>query len=135
MRGESSRRAALEAAEDEYRRGLALYNAGRIDEALPALQAAARAPRLRFATASMLGRIFRKRGMTAQAIEWFERAAEAPAPSPGESHQLLYDLAEALETAGEVARALAICLELQADAGNYRDVTARVDRLAKVTRG
>ena len=31
-----------------------------------------------------------------------------------------------------VARALAICLELQAEAGDYRDVAARIDRLAKV---
>jgi hypothetical protein len=44
----------------------------------------------------------------------------------------LFDLAQALEAAGETARALAICMELQADAGNYRDVAARIDRLANV---
>ena len=33
---------------------------------------------------------------------------------------------------GEVARALAICLELRAEAGDYQDVAMRVDRLAKV---
>ena len=43
-----------------------------------------------------------------------------------------YELSEALEATGEVARALAICIELQAEAGNYRDVAARVSRLAKV---
>ena len=32
----------------------------------------------------------------------------------------------------ENARALAISLELQADAGEYRDVTARIERLTKV---
>ena len=56
----------------------------------------------------------------------------APAPTPDEGHRLLFDLAEALEHVGETARALAICIELQADAGNYRDVAARIDRLAKV---
>ena len=66
------------------------------------------------------------------AVEWLERAAQAPAPTPDEGHRLLFDLAEALEHAGETARALAICMELQADAGNYRDVAARIDRLAKV---
>jgi lipopolysaccharide biosynthesis regulator YciM len=107
-----------------------------VEEAVPALQAASRAPRLRFATASLLGRIFRTRGMLPQAIEWFERAAEAPASSPDEGHLLLYELADALESAGETARALAICMELQADAGTYRDVATRIDRLAKVqTRG
>jgi tetratricopeptide (TPR) repeat protein len=136
MRDESSRRAALDAAEEDYQRGLALHNAGRVEEAVPALQAASRAPRLRFATASLLGRIFRTRGMLPQAIEWFERAAEAPASSPDEGHLLLYELADALESAGETARALAICMELQADAGTYRDVATRIDRLAKVqTRG
>jgi hypothetical protein len=35
-----------------------------------------------------------------------------------------------------VARALAICLELQADAGEFKDVATRIERLAKVqTRG
>jgi tetratricopeptide (TPR) repeat protein len=131
-RDESSRRAAMEAAEEEHKRGLALFNAGRIDEAVVALQAASRAPRLRFATASMLGRIYRDRGVLPQAVEWFERAAEAPAPSPEQGHQLLYELADVLESTGETARALAICMELQADVGEYRDVAARIDRLAKV---
>jgi hypothetical protein len=45
---------------------------------------------------------------------------------------LLYDLADALESAGEGPRALAIWIDLRAEAGNYRDVSARVDRLAKV---
>ena len=53
-----------------------------------------------------------------------------------EAHQVLYELADALEAVGETARALAICIELQAEAGDYRDVAARIDRLSKVqTRG
>ena len=99
---------------------------------MPLLESAWTAPGLRFATSSILGRIFRDRGAARQAIEWFERAAQAPAPTPEEGHVLLFDLAEALEGEGETARALAICMELQADAGNYRDVAARIDRLAKV---
>ena len=70
-----------------------------------------------------------------QALEWLERAAQAPAPTADEGHQLLYELAEALEKAGEVARALAVCMELQADAGDYRDVAERIDRLTKVQAG
>jgi tetratricopeptide (TPR) repeat protein len=118
--------------EENYRQGLALYEAGRVDEAVPLLESAWTAPGLRFATSSMLGRIFLDRGAARQAIEWFERAAQAPAPTPEEGHALLFDLAEALEGEGETARALAICMELQADAGNYRDVAARIDRLATV---
>ncbi len=134
LRDEASRQ--VDATEAQYRKGLALREAGRVDEAIPELEAASRAPRLRFHTASLLGRIYRDRQELPQAIEWFERAAEAPSPTADQGHQLLYDLADALEAVGEVARALAICLELRADAGEYRDVSARADRLAKVqTRG
>jgi tetratricopeptide (TPR) repeat protein len=119
-------------ADDDYRQGLALSEAGHVDEAIPLLQAASTAPRLRFGAASVLARIFRARGAVGQAIEWFERAAQTPAPTAQEGHVLLFDLAEALESEGETSRALAICMELQADAGNYRDVAARIDRLAKV---
>ena len=35
----------------------------------------------------------------------------------------------------EYSRALAVFLELQADAGDYRDVPARIDRLARVQTG
>lgn len=91
-----------------------------------------RGERLGFASASILGRVFCERGMMPQAVEWLERAAEAPPPTPDEGNRLLYELAEALESTGEVAGALAICIELQAEAGDCRDVAARVDRLAKV---
>jgi hypothetical protein len=70
--------------------------------------------------------------MAEQAIAWFERAAEAPPTSVEDGRGLLYDLADALESSGDVSRALAIYLELHAEAGNYRDVSDRVDRLAKV---
>ena len=132
LRTEASRRTALEAADEEYQLGLALHKAGKIDECIPALQAASRAPRLRFVTASLLGRIFRERGMTAEAIESFERAAEAPPATPEAGHELLYDLADALEHAGETARALAICMELHAEVGDYRDISIRIDRLSRV---
>jgi tetratricopeptide (TPR) repeat protein len=132
MRDDSARRSTQGGADDEFKRGVAFLKAGQIDEAIVALQAASKAPRLRFATASMLGRVFRDRGMMPQAVDWLERAAEASAPTPDEGHQLLYELAEALEATGETARALAICIELQAEAGDFRDVADRVNRLAKV---
>ena len=71
----------------------------------------------------------------AHAIEWLERAAEVPAPTAEDGRALLYDLGCMLEAIGETARALAVFLELQADAGEYRDVAARTDRLARVQTG
>ncbi len=41
----------------------------------------------------------------------------------------------ALEGAAETSRALAVFLELQSEAGDYRDVPGRIDRLARVQAG
>lgn len=136
FRGEAARRSEVQAGEEHYKRGLALHAAGDLAGAASALEEASRVPGLRFAAAGLLGRICRDRGMMTEAVEWFERAAEAPAPTPDEMYELLHDFADALEQMGENARALAVSLELQAEAGDYRDVAARVDRLSKVqTRG
>ena len=108
---------------------------GMLDEALAALQTAVRSPRQRFEAASALGRLYVRRGEPVAAIEWLERAAEQPAPTPDEGRALLYDLGVLLDEAGETSRALAVFLELQADAGDYRDVPSRIDRLARVQTG
>jgi periplasmic protein TonB len=106
-----------------------------VDEAMSALETAVRSPRQRFVAASMLGRLHAQRGRHDEAIEWLERAAQAPAPTVEESHALLYDLGVLLDGIGETARALAVFLELQAEADDYRDVPARIDRLARVQTG
>jgi len=108
---------------------------GMLQEATTCLKTAARSPRRRFEAAAMLGRLYKEHGEITGAIEWLERAAEAAPPTPDEGHTLLYDLGLALEDAGETARALAVFLELQATAGEYRDVADRVDRLARVQTG
>jgi lipopolysaccharide biosynthesis regulator YciM len=83
----------------------------------------------------MLGRLYKEHGDLPHAIEWFERAAQAPPATAEDGRALLYDLAVTLEEAGEMARALAVFLELQTDDGNYRDVRERADRLARVQTG
>jgi tetratricopeptide (TPR) repeat protein len=136
LRDEAARRSPVEAAEAEYTRALAFRQAGDIEGCIVALQSASRAPKFQFAAAALLGQLFKERGQLEESIEWLERAADAPAPGSAEAHRVLYELADALEAAGESTRALAICLELQADAGPYRDVAARIDRLTRVqTRG
>ena len=89
---------------------------GMVDEAITSLQTAVRSPRLRFEAASALGRVYERRGEQSLAIEWMERAAEAPPPSPDDGRQLLYDLGVLLDAAGETSRALAVFLELQSEA-------------------
>jgi tetratricopeptide (TPR) repeat protein len=102
------------------------------EEAIGSLQVAARSPRHRFAASSMIGEIYRDEGDLRAAIEWFERSIEAPAPDPEQGRALLYDLGDLLETVGETARALAVFLELNADTPDYRDVSDRAARLARV---
>jgi hypothetical protein len=82
-----------------------------------------------------VARLQRDRGDLPAAVEWFERAAEAPAPTPDAGRDLMFELAQTLETAGESARALAVYLELRADAGAYRDVNARIERLSRLQSG
>ena len=136
LRGEASKLSAGDGGDEHLTRGMSLRQAGKIDESIQAFEMAARSPRHRFHAATLIGRTHRGRGHLPEAIEWFERAAQAPAPTEDEGHMLMYELADALESVGEVARALAICIELQADAPEFRDVAERVDRLSKVqTRG
>jgi len=132
MRTEASRRSTGDGAEAQLKRGLALRREGRIDECIEAFAIASRSPRHRFTASSLIGRIYRERDQLQEAIEWFERAAQAPAATADDGFLLMYELADALEAAGEVSRALAVCMELQANAGEFRDVAERVDRLAKV---
>ena len=108
---------------------------GMANDAIESLKKAARSPRHRFEAGTRLAGLFKARSDLVQAIEWMERAVEAPAPSPDAGLSLLYDLGVTLEAAGETARALAVFLELQADAGAYRDIEARIDRLSRVQTG
>jgi tetratricopeptide (TPR) repeat protein len=132
FRDEVSRQNAVDQAEQHYKVALTYRDMGMIDDAARELEQAAKSPRLRFDASALLARLLRDRGDVASAVEWFERAAEAPAPTPEAGRQLLYELGQALEDSSETSRALAVYLELQADARDYRDVTARVDRLSRV---
>ncbi len=131
LRQEAAARRPSDRAEAEFARARTLFDAGDADGALDALNVAAGSPSVRFGAASFAARICRARGRTALAIEWLEKAADAPAPAAEQAHAILYELAELLEAEGETARALAVCLELQAEAGDYRDVSVRVDRLTR----
>ena len=122
-------------ATEQYERGVRHLNHGRIVDAIADLQAAARMPILRFKAASSLGRVLIARGEVRDAVDWMERAAEAPPPTQDEGRALLYELADALESLGETARALAILIEVEAESGAYRDVRDRIDRLNRAQEG
>jgi len=129
---DAGRGSAEEAAAEQYRLALTYRDLGMVEEAVTALESAAKSPRQRFDACALLGRLHFESHETESAIEWFERAAEAPAPTPDAGRALLYDLAEALESVGEHSRALAVFVELEAESGGYRDVARRIELLSKV---
>ena len=129
LRDQMEQDVSPETAEQHFKLAATYVQAGMQQEAMSALEAAARSPQHRFRAGAMLAKSYLGAGDHAHAIEWYERALEAPAPSPMAHHGLLYDLASVLEANGDSARALAVLLELQAEAGEYRDVAARLEQL------
>ena len=116
---------------EPYSRALQHLEHGRVADALADLKTAARMPLYRFRASARLGQLHVARGEVAEGIDWLERAAEAPAPSPDEGWAVLYDLANALERIGETARAMAVLIEIHTDAAGYRDVRARIEQLSR----
>jgi pilus assembly protein FimV len=131
FRDEVSRDSDASETEQQFKLGLTYRDMGMVDDAVRELGWAARSPRRRFEASSLVARLLRDRGNLAAAVEWFERAAEAPAPTPEAGRDLLFELGETLEAADESARALAVYLELRSDAGEYRDVSSRIERLTR----
>ena len=108
---------------------------GRLDAAIADLREAARAPRTSVKAAAELGRMHIQRGELAAAVEWLERAADGRAETREEAFAVLYELADTLERLGEPARALAILVDLEADAGEYRDVQKRIEQIVRAQGG
>ena len=120
---------------EPYERALEHLAAGRTDLAVAELHDALRVPHTQVKAAAELGRMHLRRGDLQGAVEWLERAADSPAVTQEESFAVLYDLADALERLGERARALAILVDLDADAGVFRDVRTRIEQLARSQSG
>ena len=135
LRDGSAQHSGDDAADAAFTRGAAYFEAGEFGHSSEQLRVAARSPRRRFAAASLLAGIFQQEGRTADAIEWLGHAADAPGLADALRFDTLMRLATLLEAAGESASALAVCLELQADAGDFRDLTARIARLSRAQAG
>jgi tetratricopeptide (TPR) repeat protein len=135
FRDEVTRQSGVDDASQHMTLANTYLEMGMEDDAIQSLKKAAHSPRCRFEAGAHLARLFKGRNEIPQAIEWMERAAEAPAPSREAGLGLLYELGTTLEAVGETARALGVFMELQADAGQYRDVQDKVERLSRVQTG
>jgi tetratricopeptide (TPR) repeat protein len=115
--------------ETRYNLGIAYKEMGLVDEAIAEFQLAAKDERRLLECASMLGICFIEKGMPKLAIKWFEKGLQAPGRSDEEYQGLRYDLASALEQAGENGRALALFTELYGQDASFRDVADKVRQL------
>lgn len=118
-----------------FERGQQRLDSGQTREGLADLEAAARVPAFRFQAAWRVGREHAVQGHAQAAVEWLERAADAPAPSRDDSLSVLYEFGIALQRAGESGRALAVFMDLDAEDAGYRDVASRLAVLSRVEDG
>ena len=115
--------------ETRYNLGIAYKEMGLVDEAIAEFQLAAKDEARLLECASMLGICFLEKGMPKLAVKWFEKGLSAPGRSEEEYQGLRYDLASALEQAGETDRALALFTELYGQDASFRDVADKVRQL------
>jgi tetratricopeptide (TPR) repeat protein len=115
--------------ETRYNLGIAYKEMGLVDEAIAEFQLAAKDEARLLECASMLGICFLEKGMPKLAVKWFEKGLSAPGRNEEEYQGLRYDLASALEQAGETERALALFTELYGQDASFRDVADKVRQL------
>jgi len=115
--------------ETRYNLGIAYKEMGLVDEAIAEFQLAAKDEGRLLECTSMLGICFLEKGMPKLAVKWFEKGLQAPGRSEEEYQGLRYDLANALEQAGENDKALALFTELYGQNAMFRDVAQKVRQL------
>jgi len=77
----------------------------------------------------MIGLCYTEQGMYAEAAEWYRKALELPGLDRDARHGVMYDLARALEGAGEHEEAVRTLSAIVAENPGYRDVAARLQQL------
>jgi pilus assembly protein FimV len=117
-----------------YNLGIAYKEMGLVDEAIAEFQLAARDEARLLECSSMLGICFLEKGMAKLAVKWFEKGLTAPDRTEEEYQGLRYDLATALEAAGEADRALQLYTDLYGQDANFRDVASKVRELRAALR-
>ena len=100
-------------------------------ESIAALTAAAQNPALQFQASAQLGRLLLRLGRNREGLEWLERATQAATSAREQRLDVMYELADALERAGEPVRALDVFADLDFDAASFRDVPERMASLRR----
>jgi tetratricopeptide (TPR) repeat protein len=104
-------------------------------ESIASLTAAAQNPSLQFLASAQLGRLLLRLGRVRDGIGWLERATQAATAVREQRLDVMYELADALEREGDLARALDVFGDLEFDAASFRDVPARITSLRRALGG
>jgi tetratricopeptide (TPR) repeat protein len=129
LRGKVARDQEMRARE-HLERGIEYLADNKVDEAITSFDQASRTPAFRFEASSHLARLLLVRGDLQAAVDWMERALEAPAPAVEDRLGIMYDLADTLVRQGEASRAMALFMELDAESSGYRNVRERIAQLS-----
>jgi tetratricopeptide (TPR) repeat protein len=122
-------------ARGQLERGIEYLGDNKVDEAMASFEEASRMPAMRFEASSHLARLLLVRGDLQAAVDWMERALEAPAPTVEDRLGVMYDLADTLARQGEASRAIALFTEVDSESAGYRDVRKRIAHLSQTEIG
>jgi tetratricopeptide (TPR) repeat protein len=118
-----------EDSDTHFNLGIAYKEMGLLPEAIREFQISSRDRAYFVESCSMIGVCYLEQGMADQAAEWYRRALEYD-ELPDESRLALrYDLATALEMAGDVDQAIEHFETVAAASPGYRDTTQRLNHL------
>ena len=121
--------------EKHYNLGLAFREMDLIDEAIGEFQKVVRGsvksnlpPRF-LEACSLLAACFMQKSMPSIAVKWYQRALDVPGVEGDALLALNYDLADAMDRAGQKKPALEKFMEVYSENIDYRDVADRIRAL------
>lgn len=120
-----------EDADTHFNLGIAYKEMGLLPEAIREFQISSRDDAFFVESCSMIGVCYVEQGMPDRASEWYQKALVAPELEASARMALRYDLAAALESAGEHDQAADLFAELLAADPGYRDVAERLSDIGQ----
>ena len=114
-----------------YELGRQHFERGELDEAIQQLQIAQRSPKERNDALYTLARCFRGKGQTDLAVMQLETALEQLPVMDDARKQVLFELGEIAEAAGDTNRAFELYKEIYGSDIAYRDIGEKMTRLYK----
>jgi len=118
-----------EDADTHFNLGIAYKEMGLLPEAIREFQIASRSEDFFVEGCSMIGICYAEQGMWEQSATWYSKALGAEGLNRRAILGLKYDLANALEAAGDQGGAIEIFQEIYADDAGFRDVIGRLGQL------